>query len=114
MEYLDYFKQTYLCGVFNGAETGTDGMGTVALLCLAYGNSYQEVIDNYIENVRILYPFWDCDFTCREGQWLCDGRSIIVFKVECNFYDHSSPYIRIEEVYNPKNIGKDERRNYYA
>ena len=71
MKEKDYFKPTHLCGVYNGAETGTEGWSRMALTCIAYGDNKEEVIQNYIENVKTLYPFWNYEFTKHNGQSDC-------------------------------------------
>lgn len=100
MKMKDCFKPTYLCGVYNGAETGTEGWSHMALTCVAHGDNYEEIIQNYIENVRILYPFWDYNFTEHNGKWLCDGRVIEIFRLHHSFIEGKHEPYRIEQMYN--------------
>ena len=98
MKQEDYFKSTHLCGVYCGAETGTEGWSNMALTCVAYGNDYDEVIQNYIENVKVLYPFWNHNFTKYNDRWFCDGRLVEVYRLHDSFIEGKHEPYRIEKV----------------
>lgn len=97
----DYFKPTYICGIYNGAETGTEGWGNMACSCVSYGNTYEEVIHNYMDNVKKVYPFFDFKFAKRNNRWLCDGRVIVGFRLlDCFLQGVQNPYRIGDELVN--------------
>ena len=96
MRQEDYFKPLYLCGIYNGAETGTEGWGHMAFTCVANGDSYEEVVLTYMSNIKILYPFFDFDFKKKNGRWYCDGRLIEIFRLHEEFLQNVQEPYRIE------------------
>lgn len=101
----DYFKPTYICGIYNGAETGTEGHGNVACSCVSFGNTYEEVMQNYMDNVKKIYPFFDFKFTKHNNRWLCDGRVIVGFRLlDCFLQSVQNPYRIGDELVNESEL----------
>ena len=99
MDKDDYFKPLYLCGICCPPETGTEGRGNMALTCVSYGNTYTEIIMNYISNVKALYPFFNFNFKMHNRKMVCDGRTIQIFKLNETFIDDEPHYSIGEEVF---------------
>lgn len=98
MTQKDYFKPTYICGIYNGAETGTEGWGNMACSCISFGDTYEEVIHNYMDNAKRLYPFFALHFWKYKSRWVCDGRVIVAYRLFDSF---------IQNEHEPYRIGKE-------
>jgi hypothetical protein len=48
-------KKTYLVYQVGSCEMGSEGWSNRYYPCIAQGNTKQEVIDNWVENVKIIY-----------------------------------------------------------
>lgn len=85
-------KKTYLVYQVGSCEMGSEGWSNRYLPCIAQGSTKQEVIDNWVENVKILYGVTPDPVYCELTDTYVDYYPIYMNELVLSVYGDVQPY----------------------
>jgi hypothetical protein len=95
-EYMN--KKSWLVYLLEPCEMGSDGWSGWMYYCIAFGDTDEEIYNNWIDNVNKIYGVdLSKDLKCKDGYWSC-YYSIHKCELPTSVYGHSQP-INIEKCY---------------
>lgn len=84
-------KKTWLVYLVSSCETGSEGWSGWMYHSVAFGNTDEEIYNNWVENVKMIY---DVDLSenlkCTDGYWSC-YYPLYKNELKTCVYGHSEP-----------------------
>jgi hypothetical protein len=87
-----YGKKTWLVYLLSCCEMGTEGYSGWMYHSVAFGDTDEEIYNNWIENVKKIYDVdLSKDLKCVDGHWHCHYYPLHKNELKTSVYGHSEP-----------------------